>query len=109
MTKTKETIKFCCTCLEPKPCSHERDVNEKGIFLKEIITHVQERQRKDDFQLIQKVIDNNLKDIEYTKNNLEEDEEYGEDDDQDLIHFHQLEGRRLALEELRKEVLGEGK
>lgn len=53
-----------------------------------------------------KLIDKDLKDIEFTKENLEEDENYGEDDEADLIHFHQLEGRRLALEELKK-LIGE--
>ena len=51
-------------------------------------------------------IEDKLKDIEFTKDNLEDGEDYGEDDEADLIHFHQLEGRRLALEELKSLLEG---
>ena len=40
-------------------------------------------------------IEENLKDIEFTKHKI------NYDDGDYLIHFHQLEGRRLALEELK--------
>jgi predicted solute-binding protein len=50
-------LKFLCTCTEPKPCTHERAINEKGVYLKEIIDYVRKDERNKTLEDVKKMIE----------------------------------------------------